>query len=119
MIAGIAQFLDQQFIDPAVAAVAGVNPASITNGAPTAAATTNPLADIMGLINHFATNNIPVDGVTFIMSPANALSLSFRTNLDGSPEFPGISDQRRQLPGPDVRHQPTRRARTSSRCSRR
>jgi len=91
MIAGIAQFLDQQFIDPAVAAVAGVNPASITNGAPTAAATTNPLADIMGLINHFATNNISVAGVTFIMSAANALSLTFRTNLDGSPEFPGVS----------------------------
>ena len=91
MIAGIARFIDQQFIDPAVAAVAGVNPASITNGAPTAAATTNPLADIMGLINHFATNNIPVDGVTFIMSAANALSLSFRENLDGSPEFPGIT----------------------------
>jgi len=90
MIAGIAQFLDQQFIDPAVAAVAGINPASITNGAPTAAATTNPLADIMGLIAHFTTNNIPVDGLTFIMSPGNALSLSFRTNLDGSPEFPGI-----------------------------
>jgi HK97 family phage prohead protease/HK97 family phage major capsid protein len=91
MIAGIAQFLDQQFIDPAVAAVAGVNPASITNGAPTAAATTNPLADIMGLINHFASNNIAVGGVTFIMSAANALSLTFRTNLDGSPEFPGVT----------------------------
>ena len=91
MVAGIAQFLDQQFIDPTVAAVADVNPASITNGAPTAAATTNPLADIMGLISHFATNNIPVDGVTFIMSAANALSLTFRTNLDGSPEFPGVS----------------------------
>lgn len=91
MIAGIARFLDQQFIDPAVAAVAGVNPASITNGAPTAAATANPLADIMGLISHFSTNNIPVDGLTFIMSPANALSLSFRSNLDGSPEFPGLS----------------------------
>jgi HK97 family phage major capsid protein/HK97 family phage prohead protease len=90
MIAGIAQFLDQQFIDPAVAAVAGVNPASITNGAPTAAATASPLADIMGLINHFAANNIAVDGVTFIMSAANALSLSFRTNLDGSPVFPGV-----------------------------
>ena len=38
MIAGIAQFLDQQFIDPAVAAVDGTNPASITNGAPTVAA---------------------------------------------------------------------------------
>ena len=44
----------------------------------------------MGLINHFTTNNIAVDGVTFIMSASNALSLSFRTNLDGSPEFPGI-----------------------------
>jgi len=90
MVAGIAQFLDQQFLDPAVAAVAGINPASITNGAPTAAATASPLADIMGLINHFATNNIPVDGVTFVLSSANALALSFRSNLDGSPEFPGI-----------------------------
>jgi HK97 family phage major capsid protein/HK97 family phage prohead protease len=91
MIAGIAQFLDSQFIDPAVAAVAGTNPASITNGAPTSAATTNPVADIMGLISFFATNNISVDGLTFILSAANALSLSFRTNLDGSPEFPGLS----------------------------
>ena len=90
MVAGIAQFLDAQFVDPAVAAVAGVNPASITNGAPTAAATANPVADIMGLINHFATNNIAVDGVTFLMSASNALSLSFRQNMDGSPEFPGV-----------------------------
>ena len=93
MIAGIAQFLDSQFIDPAVAAVAGVNPASITNGAPTATATVNPLADIISLISHFATNNIAVNGVTFIMSAANALALTFRTNLDGSPEFPGITVQ--------------------------
>jgi len=90
LVKDIAAYLDAQFINPAVAAVAGVNPASITNGAPTAAATTNPLADILGLINHFATNNIPVDGLTFLLSPANALALSFRTNLDGSPEFPGI-----------------------------
>jgi HK97 family phage major capsid protein/HK97 family phage prohead protease len=91
MVAGIAQFLDSQFIDPAVAAVAGVNPASITNGAPTSAATANPMADIMNLIGHFATNNISVDGVTFIMSAANALALSFRSNLDGSPQYPGVT----------------------------
>jgi HK97 family phage major capsid protein/HK97 family phage prohead protease len=91
MIAGIAQFIDQQFLDPAKAAVAGVSPASITNGAATAAATTNPMADIMGLINHFATNNISVDGLTFILSASNALALSFRSNLDGSPQYPGIS----------------------------
>jgi HK97 family phage prohead protease/HK97 family phage major capsid protein len=91
MIAGIAQFLDQQFIDPAVAAVAGVNPASITNGAPTAAGSVSPAADIMALINHFATNNIAVDGVTFILSAANCLALSFRANPDGSQAFPGIT----------------------------
>jgi HK97 family phage major capsid protein/HK97 family phage prohead protease len=90
MIAGIAQFLDQQFIDPAVAAVAGVNPASVTNGAPTAAATANPAADVMKLIGHFATNNISPAGVHIILSPTNALALSFRTNLDGSPMFPGV-----------------------------
>lgn len=91
MVAGIAQFLDSQFIDPAVAAVAGVNPASITNGAPTAAATTSPLADILGLLNHFATNNIPVAGLTFIMSEANALALSFQMHHDGTPVFPDIT----------------------------
>jgi HK97 family phage major capsid protein/HK97 family phage prohead protease len=90
MIAGIARFLDSQFIDPAIAAVTGVNPASITNGAPTAAATTNPLADVMTLLNYFATNNVPIDGVTLIMSQANALALSFKNNSDGSPVFPGV-----------------------------
>jgi HK97 family phage prohead protease/HK97 family phage major capsid protein len=90
LVKDIALFLDGQFINPAVAAVTGVNPASITNGAPTAAATTNPLADIMGLINHFVTNGIPIEGLAFLLSPSNALALSFRTNLDGSPEFPGI-----------------------------
>jgi len=90
MVAGIAAFMDQQFTDPAIAAVANVSPASITNGAATAAATVNPMADLLGLINHFATNNIPVDGLTFIMSPANALALSFRSNSDGSPQYPGI-----------------------------
>jgi HK97 family phage major capsid protein len=91
MVASIARFIDTQFTDPAVAAVAGVNPASITNGAPTAAATANPLADILSLIGHFTTNNIPVDGLTFIMSPANAMALSFKTYSDGSPQFPGIA----------------------------
>jgi len=90
MVAGIAQFIDQQFLDPAVAPAAGVSPGSVTNGAATAVATANPLADIMGLINHYATNNISVDGLAIVLSSANALALSFRTNLDGSPEFPGV-----------------------------
>jgi len=91
MVKDIAAFLDGQFVNPAVAAVAGISPASITNGAPTAAATANPLADILGLIAHFVNNNISVEGVHFLMSPTNALSLSFKTNTDGSQVFPGIT----------------------------
>ena len=122
MVAGIAQFLDQQFIDPAVAAVAGVNPASITNGAPTAAATTNPVADIMGLINHFATNNISVDGVTFILSAANALVVVVPLEPGRLAGIPRRRPQRRELPRPDVhylerrrdqRHRPAAGARSS------
>jgi HK97 family phage major capsid protein/HK97 family phage prohead protease len=91
LVKDIAAFLDAQFTNPAVAAVAGVSPASITNGAATAAATTNPLADIVGLINHFATFNIPINGLHILMSPANALSMAFRTNLDGTRQFPGVT----------------------------
>lgn len=91
MVKDIAAFIDGQFVNPAVAAVAGVSPASITNGAPTAAATTNPLADILLLIQHFVNNNLPVAGVHFLMSPTNALALSFKTNADGSAVFPGIT----------------------------
>jgi HK97 family phage prohead protease/HK97 family phage major capsid protein len=91
LVKDIALFLDGQFTNPAVAAVAGVNPASITNGAATAVATSNPLADIVGLINHFATYNIPVSGLHILMSPSNALSMAFRTNLDGTRQFPGVT----------------------------
>jgi HK97 family phage major capsid protein len=91
MVAGIAAFLDQQFIDPAVAAVAGVNPASITNGAPTAASSNDPLMDILALMQHFASFNIPLNGVTLIMSEVNAGALAMHRGVDGSRGFPSMS----------------------------
>jgi len=91
MIAGIAKFSNQQFIDPAVALVAGVHPASITNGAPTAPATADPLADILGLIRYFTANGISIAGVTFLLSPGNALALAVAKGSDGSTTFPGLS----------------------------
>jgi len=91
MVKGIAQFINGQFIDPAVAAVAGVNPASVTNGAPTAPATADPLADIMGLIAYFVANDIAIDGLTFLLNPQNAFALSTKTNVDGSETFPGMT----------------------------
>jgi HK97 family phage major capsid protein/HK97 family phage prohead protease len=91
MIAGIAQFMDAQFLDPAVAAVTGVNPASITNGVTGIPATTDPLADITTLLNSFIAVNIPISGVVLIMSESNAFMLSSQRTAMGEPVFPGVS----------------------------
>jgi HK97 family phage major capsid protein/HK97 family phage prohead protease len=91
MIKGIAGFLDQQFLDPAVAYVAGVHPASITNGVTPIAATADPVADIHALLAAFATSNIPLSSVVVVMSPTNALTLSMKRNAMGAPVFPGLT----------------------------
>ena len=52
MIAGIAAFVDSQFIDPASAAVANVKPASITNGV-TPITSVGPLEDIVAIAAAF------------------------------------------------------------------
>jgi HK97 family phage major capsid protein len=91
MIAGIAQFMDAQFLDPAVALVAGVNPASITNGVTGIPATTDPLADITTLLNSFVAAQIPISGVVLIMSESNAFILSSQRTAMGEPVFPGVA----------------------------
>jgi HK97 family phage prohead protease len=102
MVAGIAAFLDKQFIDPAVAAVPNVSPASITNGVTPIAATTNPLADILALLQKFTAAGLPVGGVNLIMGSTNALALSFFRNGDGSSAFPGLSVTGGTLAGVNV-----------------
>jgi HK97 family phage major capsid protein/HK97 family phage prohead protease len=91
MIAGIAQFMDAQFLDPTVAAVVGNNPASITNGVTGITATTDPLADITALLNTFVAANIPISGVVLIMSESNAFILSSQRTAMGEPVFPGVT----------------------------
>ena len=75
MSAGIAQFLDQQFLDPAVAAVAGVDPGSITNGTTPIASGGNAPADLRALINAFVTGNPNLVNATLVLSPANLLAM--------------------------------------------
>jgi hypothetical protein len=85
MAAGIAQYLDQQFTDPAVAAVANVNPASITNtitpivasGATSAAL----LTDIKNLTTTFFTNNPSAAEAVLIMQPGIAHALAIAANI--------------------------------------
>ncbi|WP_312800041.1 phage major capsid protein [Pseudomonas sp.] len=95
LTASIAQFLDGQFIDPAVAEVSNVSPASITNGVtPIAASGVDAdavRADVRALFAQFiAANLTPTNGV-WIMSPTTALALSMMVNPLGQPEFPGLT----------------------------
>ena len=90
MVAGIAQFLDQQFTDPAVAEVAQTSPASITNGAPTAASLDDPSKDLGTIVGYFTGQNIPLKGITLIMSSNNAYAMGVTRTATGVPLFPGI-----------------------------
>ena len=87
--------LDIDFVNPAKAAVAGVSPASITNGSTDDIASSGDDADAIRLdvrsvfARFIAANNAPTAGV-WIMSATNALALSMLVNPLGQSEFPGI-----------------------------
>lgn len=89
------QFLDEQFINPAVAAVADVSPASITNGATHAAATGSTIAtldaDVATAFGTFISAGLaPARGV-WIMNPMTALKLSLKRTSQDVRAFPDIT----------------------------
>lgn len=94
LTASIAQFLDAQFTDPAVAEVANVSPASITNGVtPVVASGTTAdalKADVRTLFAGFIAANSSPAGGAWIMTPTMALTLGMMQNPLGQTEFPGI-----------------------------
>lgn len=95
LIATIAQFTDQQFLDPSVAAVADVNPASVSNGitpVPASGVDADAMrADFKSLVQQFVDSNISVAGCVWVMSEIQALGLSLMVNALGQREFPDIS----------------------------
>lgn len=95
LAAQIVQFLDEQFLDATVTAVANVNPASITNGAGTAAASGGTAADfrydLQLAITQMVNANIDVSGVYIVMQPALALAMSLMRNDLGGKEFPDLT----------------------------
>jgi HK97 family phage major capsid protein len=90
MVAGIAQFLDQQFTDPAVAEVAQTSPASITNGAGTAASLDDPAKDLGLIVNLFTAQNVALTNLTIIMSQSNAYAMGASHNALGQIVYPGV-----------------------------
>lgn len=95
LAAAIAQFLDEQFIDPTVAEVANVSPASITNGAGTIAASgTDATAfrnDLADALTQMLNANVDPSGMHIVMQPTLAVALSLMRNALGQQEFPGIT----------------------------
>ncbi|WP_044368818.1 phage major capsid protein [Burkholderia pseudomallei] len=96
LISTISQFLDQQFIDPAVAAGAnGLSPASITNGVKAIPASGKDAAavraDVKKVFQAYIAANLSVAGAVWIMSETTALSLSLMLNVMAQPEFPGLT----------------------------
>lgn len=87
MIRGMAQYLDQQFIDPTVAAVTNVSPASITNGAngfaTAGTSADNARTDIKKAITLFTQSNLSVSEAVLIMSEANAFALATALTANG------------------------------------
>jgi HK97 family phage major capsid protein/HK97 family phage prohead protease len=86
--------MDVDFVDPAHAAVANVNPASITNGvtALSSAGTSadNIRTDIQNLLEQFILNNQNVANLAIVMPNTLALAASILRNSLGQPEFPEL-----------------------------
>jgi len=103
LAAGIRQFLDEQFVDPTVIAVADVSPASITNGATNAAASGGTADDFrydlqLGLQQIIAANIDPA-GVYILMQSSLALAMSLMRNDLGNKEFPDLTASGGSLEG--------------------
>jgi len=83
--------LDTDFINPAKAEVAGVSPASITNGISGIPSTGDPDADAEAAFGQFVAANLQPTGGVWIMSSTNALALSMKKNALGQKMYPEMT----------------------------
>jgi len=86
--------MDHDFIDPEKAAVAGISPASITNGVTPITATgtayANFAADFGAAMANFDAARIDTASLAIVMSSRIARSLGLMLNSLGQPLFPNI-----------------------------
>lgn len=99
----ITTFMDVQFLDPNVAAVANVNPASVTNGltaiVPTGTAAANLRTDLATMLKVWAQGDIDASQGVWIMTPNQALNISLLLNSLGLPLYPAMSIKGGELLG--------------------
>lgn len=106
LVAQIAQFTDDSFINPAYAAVTDVRPASVTNSAtsiPASGTDADALRnDVRALYATFIAANMSTAGAVWIMTSTQAMAIGMMMNPLGQPEFPGIGATGGTLLGLDV-----------------
>jgi HK97 family phage major capsid protein/HK97 family phage prohead protease len=95
LVKALKERLDIDFISPSKTAVAGVSPASITNGASSIVSSGDDAdgirLDVRSLLAKFTgANNPPTSGV-WVMSSNNAVALAMMTNTLGQPEFQSMT----------------------------
>lgn len=87
--------IDVDLIDPTQSAVAGVNPASLTNGltpmSPSGTTADAARADLARIVKTYLDNNNNVGSLMLIMPASLGLSLSVMRNSLGQPEFNGVT----------------------------
>jgi HK97 family phage major capsid protein len=86
--------MDRDLLDPDIAAVTAIKPASLTNGVtPTAASGTTAAAfrqDFGDMMATFLGLNMSPSGLVLVMTSAQAMRLSLMRNSLGNKEFPDI-----------------------------
>ncbi len=95
MIEAISGFSDSQFINPAIAPVAGVSPGSITNGADSVASAGTSLAnieaDLLAARSNFVANRIPLAGAYWVMDPTTRMSLEELRTVQDLLMYPSLA----------------------------
>jgi HK97 family phage major capsid protein len=91
LAAATSQFMDAAFLDPSIAEVADISPASITFGAPTVASTgataSAVSADLSNLLGQITTN---FTSMYLVMRRSTALGLAKLKSTGGSDAFPQL-----------------------------
>jgi len=96
LVRAIKEFLDDQFVNSAVAPVLNVSPGGISNGLPpiqtfpsSGSSTAQIQSDIMTAVSKLNEFNAPV-APAWIMHPQNAIAIGAATNGLGMPAFPSV-----------------------------
>ena len=95
MAEAISQFLDISFIDPSVAAVPNVSPASVTHNAVKVPSSGNDIESIVSDVNEifaeFSDNNVSPMGAYWVMNPRTAQAIGTLRTALGVFSYPTIS----------------------------